>query len=281
MLRALLVLGIGLVLAPLNAGAQEAVAPLVTSGRFLRTERVGSGALSNASWVRPVSSALVPGSGQLLAGQDRGAIYVVAETFFLARFLSLRGEGRRERDRFQELAFTVARASFRPARQDTAFEYFEEMEKFVESGPFDTDPGPALVPPTDERTFNGRIWALARQTFFVDPDVTPDPGSAEFQRALEFYRGRAIGPNFQWSWRNAGLEQDLFRQSIRNSDGAFRQATQFLGLLLANHLLSAIDAFISHRLGRRATSVEVRSTIWGARDGPESIGVRAVVSVGF
>jgi hypothetical protein len=224
-----------------------------------------------------MSSALLPGSGQLLAGHDRGAIYLISEAFLAIRYFTERAEGARERDRYLDLAFGVARAPFAPAARDTAFEYFEQMEKFVESGAFDTDPGPALVPPTDIRTFNGSIWELARRTFFEDPDVPPDPQSPEFQRALAFYRERAVGPNFQWSWRNAGLEQDLFQQSIQKSDDALRQARQHLGLLLANHLISAVDAFVSNRLSGPGRPIELRSLVW--MQDPSGRDVRAMVGV--
>jgi hypothetical protein len=218
-----------------------------------------------ATWLTPALSAVVPGSGQLLTRRDRGAIYLVVEAFLATRYLSLRREARRERDRFRELAFTVARGVFNPTMRDTAFAYFEQMEKFVESGPFDLDPGPDLLPPSDERTFNGSIWALARQTFFSDPDSMPARDSEEYRRAVAFYRRRAVGPNFQWTWRNAGLEQDLFRQSIRQSDEAFRRATQQLGLLLVNHLLSAVDAFVSYRLAQNGPPLKIRSSLWRGR----------------
>lgn len=234
----------------------------------------------SAAWYRPLASLVVPGSGQFLAGQDRGVLYVAAEALFLSRFFSDRGEALREGDRFRELAFTIARGSYVPASRDTTFEYFEQMGKYIESGPFDMDSGPALVPPTDERTFNGAIWALARRTFLPDTATAPDPESEEYLRALEFYRERAIGPNFQWSWRNAGLEQDLYRQAIRRSDEAFRRATTQLGLVLANHLLSAIDAFISLRLSSNAHPIQVSTFVWkgGAAHGLRWTGM---VGLGF
>ena len=227
-------------------------------------------------WVSPVASALLPGSGQILRGRDRGAVYLAAEVFFLVRFWSLRSEASRERDQYHDLAFDVARAQFRPAKRDTVFEYFEIMEKYQDSGPFDLDPGPALIPPLDDVTFNGRLWRLARETFLPDPDAAVDTAAAEYRRALDFYAGRAIGPNFQWSWRNAGLEQDLFRQSIRRSDRAFRFATQYLGLLLANHMASAIDAFVSHRLGS-GHRAELRSAVFSGRSTHHGAGVEASV----
>ena len=130
---------------------------------------VDSSTLSSPGWVRPISSAIIPGSGQLMAGQDRGVIYLAVEAFLLIQFFSSNGEGTSQRDQYKDLAFTVARAAFVPARRDTTFEYFEQMERFIESGPFDTDPGSSLVPPTDELTYNGSIWRLARETFLVDP----------------------------------------------------------------------------------------------------------------
>ncbi len=216
---------------------------------------------SKALWIRPLSSAVIPGTGQLLGGRDRGAVYLIAETFFIARFAAEQHEGNREEARYKDLAFRVARRPYNPTIRDTAFTYFEEMAKFIESGPFDTDPGPALVPPRDESTFNGWIWKLARETFFSNPDSLPSPESIEYQRALEFYRRRAVGPNFLWSWRGAALEHDLFRVRIRTSDLAFRSATQYLGLVLVNHLVSMVDAFITERLGADRARVQLGPTV--------------------
>lgn len=216
---------------------------------------------SRAAWVRPLASAVIPGLGQLLAKNDRGAVYLVVETVFLARFIGEYRDGNREGERYRDLAFKIARRGFSPLLRDTAFGYFEEMAKFTESGPFDTDPGPGLAPPWDDRTFNGRIWRLARETFFADPDSVPAPESVEYQRAVEFYRRRAVGPGFLWSWRGAALEHDLFQQSILASDDAFRNATQQLGLLLINHLFSAVDAFVSHRLSLNGRGARLTSDV--------------------
>ncbi len=263
---------------PAGTRAQQASPP--TSLALLPPDAFALQDTTRPSWMPPVSSLIIPGSGQLMLGQERGAIYLVVEAFLIARFFRLHGEGQREGDRYRELAFTVARAPFAPTVFDTAFTYYEKLEDFRESGPFDTDPGPDLVPASDERTFNGSIWALARETFFADPDNPPDPGSEEYQRALEFYRRRAVGPNFLWSWRNAGLEQDLFRQSIRQSDEAFRAATTQLGLLLVNHLLSAIDAFLTTRLSGNRHPVEVGSAVRHRGDGT-GLGWFMTLQVGF
>jgi len=210
-------------------------------------------------WIRPLASLALPGTGQLLGHEDRGAVYLVTELYLVARYFQLRHDGRAQADRFRELAFDVARRAFTPARRDTIFEYFETMERFVASGRFDGDPGPGLSPESDPSTYNGSVWLLARRTFWSDPDVPPPPTSPEYQRALEFYLSRAVGPGFQWSWRDAPLVRDEFRTTIRNSDDAFRRAQNQLGLLLANHLVSAVDALASSRLSvaaRRPTRFE-------------------------
>lgn len=207
-------------------------------------------------WVRPLASLVVPGSGQLLGGQDRGLVYLATEIWILARAVALDREGRRERARFQELAFRVARAQFTASRQDGSFEYYESMTHFVESGAYDTDAGPGFAPESDSLSFNGSLWLLARRTYFANPDSLPDPASAPYLAALAFYQSRAVGGEFRWSWRNARLEQDVFRGAILASDDAFRAATNYFGALVLNHLGSAIDALITVRTsGRRLRAV--------------------------
>jgi hypothetical protein len=233
--------------------------------------------LRRGPWFAPVASAIVPGAGQLMRGEDRGAIYFIAEAFLLQRFISLWTASHREEDRYRELAIKIARAPFAPTLRDTVFEYFEQMGRYVESGPFDTDPGSRLVPPTDESTYNGAIWGLARRTYFSGTTTPPDT-SVTYQSALAFYRRRAIGPGFQWSWQSLPAEQDLFRQTIKQGDDNFRQATRQLGLLLANRFLSAVDAFVSEKLSHRARGLRLDHQVWLR---PEGGSPRIALQVGL
>jgi hypothetical protein len=205
-------------------------------------------------------------------------LYLAAEAFLLLRLWSLEREGRRERDAFKDLAYSVARAPFRPARRDTVFEYYEAMQSYIESGPFSSGTGSEIIPPTDESTYNGYVWQLARETFLSYPDLPPDTASEEYRRALDFYASRAVGANFQWSWRDAGLERDLFKQSIERSDGAFRLATQYLGLVLVNHLVSTIDAFVTERLGSQAS---LRSAVSAGTNPTSDVVARVLLCVEF
>jgi hypothetical protein len=218
-------------------------------------------------WLPPVASLIVPGSGQLLTQRDRGLIYLAAEGYVLSRFLQLSLGARRSAERYRDLAFTVARRGYATARRDTVFEYYETMERYTASGEFDRDPGPGFTPEPDPTTYNGSVWLLARRTFWTDPQSPPPPTSQEYQQALQFYRSHAVGPEFRWSWNGASLEQQEFRATIRSSDDAFRRAQSQIGLLLANHLTSAIDALISTRLSSGLRRPATLQTFWGGRRG--------------
>jgi hypothetical protein len=202
-----------------------------------------------APWWTPVASAIVPGSGQLMRRQRRGVPYLAAEAFLLVQYLSVRDDARDFRREYQRLA-QVARSFFTDDFPAGDFEYYERMEQFVESGAYDLDPNGSLLPETDTTTFNGFTWRLARRTFWENPDAPPPIDSEAYQRAIEFYQERAVRDEFRWSWQNAQLEQDLFRQTIERSNSAFRRTSQYLGVLIANHALSAIDAFVMVRLSR-------------------------------
>ena len=226
-------------------------------------------------WVRPVASVLVPGSGQLVAQQHRAAVYLAAELYALTRFLQLTITSHRNAAQFRDLAFQVARSGFAPTQRDTAFEYFETMQRFTDSGQFDRDAGPVFAPEADTATYNGSVWLLARRTFWSDLNTPPDPTSPAYARAVQFYEAHAVGPGYLWSWRDAQPQLGVFRETIRKSDNAFRSAQHQLGILLANHLVSAVDALISSRLARAAhRPTALRTTLAHG-----AVAVR--VSVGF
>jgi hypothetical protein len=206
------------------------------------------------AWWYPLASAVAPGLGQLLLRQDRAVAYVAMEAFVVAQYFRDREDARRQRDSYKALARRVARALFAAGGlPDGDFDYYERMEKFVESGAFDVVPGGPLEPEDDETTFNGSVWRLARETYWLDPTVPPSPQSQEYRRALAFYAERAVKPEFRWSWLNAQLEHDLFIRTIDASNRAFRRSIADLGALLANHALSTVDAYITVRLRWRAS----------------------------
>ena len=199
-------------------------------------------------WWAPLLSAVVPGLGQGMLRQQRGVVYVAAEGYLVLRALGAQRDAREQREAYREIARTVARAGFGGDRPVGEWAYYERLQYVLESGAFNRTPGAGFTPESDPSTFNGSIWLLARETFWRDPNQAPDPSSPEFQRALAFYQQRAAGEAFLWSWRDAQLEQDLYRQTIDRSNESSRLARQMVGLLLANHALSLVDSYVSVRL---------------------------------
>lgn len=203
-------------------------------------------------WWAPLASAAAPGSGQALLGQKRWLPYLAFETWALIQYIDTRRDGGRRRREYQSLARDVARSRFPGPYPVGDFEYYEHMLKSVESGDFDVLPGGGIDPETDTTTYNGRRWLDARRLFWEDPNDAPPPGSDAYLRALEFYEVNAIPTQYRWSWRLARLEYDTFRRTIVRSNVAYKRSVEYLGVIIANHALSAVDAFVTLRLRTRA-----------------------------
>lgn len=217
-------------------------------------------------WWTPLASAVVPGAGQARLGQDRFVAYAAMEGYLWIRYLTDARAGGAARRRYRDLALRVSRSQFPGPKPVGDFEYYERMEDWVASGAFDLDPGTdGVQPESDTTTYNGALWLLARRTYWAAPNAPPPPGSAPESAAMAFYLRSAVRPEFAWSWRGAPLQHDEYRGRIRASNEAFRRAAHDIGAVLANHLLSTVDAYVSMRLrvsaGEEEGSVELRGTI--------------------
>lgn len=202
------------------------------------------------AWVILASAALA-GSGQAMLGQRRFIGYLAAEGFLWTRYVQDQREGRAERTSYRNIAAEFARSQFTPNPRAGDWDYYERMEKFVESGVFDRNPGGNIVPEADTTTYNGSVWLLARETYWKDANQEPPRTSEEWRRAELFYRTRAVGPDQRWSWRGSPAAYDQFRRSIRRSNDAFRRSLTDVGVVIANHALSTVDAFVTVRLRQR------------------------------
>jgi hypothetical protein len=195
-----------------------------------------------------LASAVLPGSAQWLMGQDRWVPYLATELWAVVSHVQQRRTARDLERRYRDLAWQVARRPDRPeVRRDTVFEYYEAMAYYPSSGGF----MPNGQPETQAGTFNGEIWKLAR-ALYLPGGVDAPPGSPAYQQALNYYHSRAIPPGYGWAWGASNLEQQVFADLIVESDAAFRTATRYLGLILANHITSAVDALVSARLRQLA-----------------------------
>ena len=227
---------------PLATGHQDADEPPLSPGRAL------------------LYSALVPGLGQRKLGKGRWIAYLAVEGAAWIAFGSKQWSATQERGQYRDFAWETAR-SFDGPRIDGDFPYYEAMEKFLASGAFDTDPSaPGIQPEMDPSTFNGQAWVLATEIHFP-PGVNPLPGDPEYEAALVDYQDRAYDEQLKWSWAGQPAALTDYKELTDSSDRSFRRASQFLGVVIANHLLSGIDAFVTARIqgsGRSQIEVQIR-----------------------
>ncbi len=213
-----------------------------------------------------LSSAILPGAGQYLLKEERWVPYIAVEVWAILTYLQRRNGGRALARQYRDLASVARRVSTVLPLRDTTFEYYEAMAKHDDSGLFDTDLRPDVFQPElDETTFNGEVWRLARSLYWPGGLIFP-PESPQYLKALEYYKQHAIPPAFHWTWGGSRLEQQAFIDLISDSDEAFRTATHMLGVLVANHIVSAVDALVTARI-RYARPSGVRV---GVRSGPAS-----------
>lgn len=212
------------------------------SGPPLRAPRAGEPTPALAAG----ASALLPGAGQHLLGRDRKWIYLAVEALGWAAWVDRRSAGAEFRDRYRDFAWSQARIQTGP-RVDGDFHYYEALTKWLRSGAFDVEPGvPGVQPEEDATTYNGSIWRLAAQLHLPGGTQTP-PDDPQYVRALGYYEARAYETELLWDWTGTGDAQATYAGLIEQSDRRVRQATNVLGALFANHLVSAIDAFATAR----------------------------------
>jgi len=203
----------------------------------------------------PIASALIPGSGQLMLGNDRFIGYVALEALAWWKYAKDVSEQRSQEAAFKQLARRQARSRFTSGSPDLLpdadWAYYEHMRDYKESGSFSLSNGGPIVPETDETTYNGSRWKLAQSTFSTR------------EAALKKYLEDAVRPEFAWSWKSAQFQYDIFKQTTNKRNDANRSRFTDLMVIGANHILSMIDAFSTVRL-RAGTNANGDAAI-GAR----------------
>jgi hypothetical protein len=248
-------------LLPLSACSGSLVAPSpvdLYSATGIATGAATGDAPSTTPGKAFLLSAVLPGAGQYTQGHRRWVAYAAVEVTSWVLFGRARSRATGFRDDFEDLAWETAR-TFAGDRRDGDWKYYERLTKFARSGAYDTDRAQAgIQPEEDVTTFNGDAWKLARQLNF-SPGSEPVPGDAEYEAALEFYRDRAVTAEFEWDWTGLEMERAGFQGLIDESDAAFKDASLIGGAIVLNHVLSALDAFLSARV-TGLTEVPVRFT---------------------
>lgn len=193
-----------------------------------------------------VLSFAVPGVGQHVLGQHRQWAYFALEVAGWAAYLNRRHTAIDLRTRYRDFAWENGRIQD-GERVDGPFAYYEALSKWTQSGSFDSDgSAPGVQPETDPLTYNGSVWDRATRIFFPGGTPVPETDPA-YQRALAYYDENAFGSQLLWDWSGAPDAQKEFAALIHESDHRFSQATTALGLVIANHLISAADAYLSAR----------------------------------
>jgi hypothetical protein len=199
-------------------------------------------------------SAAIPGAGEYALHLDRWVPQIALELVAWWQYRAHRREGRAYERQYRLLACQVARRIAPGECRDTSdFEYYETMGKpaYSASGSYDGDPEtPGLQPETDPSSYNGHVWQLANELHVGDA-----------ANALAYYRTHAIPEAYSWNWGGNTLEQTVYDELIRRGDDAFRTSSRILGLILASHVTSAVDAYVAARLRElaRAPSLELHT----------------------
>ena len=197
-----------------------------------------------------LASALLPGAAQYRAGDERWVPYIAAEVYAWASYIDNRRQADRLARQYRDLAWQVARRVSVGPRRDSIFEYYEAMAdpQYGASGAYDLDQQtPGVQPETEPGTFNGDLWLLARELFFAGGQESV-AGTPSHAAALQYYQQRAIPDPYAWAWGSSILEKQTFADLISESDAASRSASRYVGLIVANHLVSAVDALVTARL---------------------------------
>lgn len=191
------------------------------------------------------ASLVVPGAGQAALGLNRWPVYLALEAGLWWLWADARHDFRDYRAAYRDVAWESARIQVEP-RVDGGWPYYEAMSHYLASGAYDVDPAAGLQPEEDPSTYNGSVWEVARGIYL--PGGAADPASPQYAAALAWYEERAAGEAFLWSWAGQEAELSEFRELIGSADDARRTQTTAVGVILANHLVSAIDALIAARL---------------------------------
>ncbi len=205
------------------------------------------------------ASLVVPGTGQAALGARRWVAYGALELASWAVRLHAQKEQRDATMGYRDLAWEVARLKGDAPRRDGSWGYYETMTTYVRSGAFDRDPSAeGIQPENDPGTYNGSVWLLARALYL--PDGAGGAGTAGYEQALAYYSAHAAEPDLLWSWEGNEGSMERFRALIGDADAASRTAGLALGAVLANHVVSAVDALIIARL-RMDTGVRLESRL--------------------
>jgi hypothetical protein len=182
--------------------------------------------------------------------QPRAAAYLGIDVYEWIQLVESTRDAHRLRAEYRRIAREVARSPFGGTFPDGPWAYYEAMSEpwYPASGRYSLGSGSEVVPETDEGTFNGQLWRKARSIYWVDIDQAPAKTDAAYTSALSFYERQAVRDDYTWTWKDNEFSRQEFVTTIARYNSATRDVRGTLGVILANHLVSAIDAFATVRI---------------------------------
>ncbi|MEA1996286.1 MAG: hypothetical protein U9N45_01540 [Gemmatimonadota bacterium] len=207
---------------------------------------------------------LVPGLTQYLDGHWRSYGYFAIEGASIAGLVYVNSKGSSNKDRYINMA--------RAARDNFAYpglrnnpdevpdpslpgygEYYEDLLKWPSSGDFDNDPSVAGVQPeTDQTTYNGHQWKIAQiNNYTHSSGGMPTPANeVEVERAIQSYQQAVYPLEYNWDWTGMDRDNEEYHRLFDKSEDGFRRRSTFATILIANHLVSGMDALVMSKINR-------------------------------
>lgn len=243
---------------------------------------------------------LVPGLPQYLRGQRRAYAFFAAEAAGISGIVYYNVQAHNRRNNYYLMArkarnnFVLGGLRNNPTEVPDVLlggygEYYEDLTKWASSGDFDKDPSlVGIQPETDRRTYNGHQWHIAKiNNYSGSHGGLPVAMSAEEEaRALEAYL-RAVYPlEYNWDWTGLDAKFTEYDRVFDSAEVSYRRRNSFTIVLIANHILSAVDMLIMEKINQagsmRANNLNLglqpRSSLTG---GPETLAFELVLSRSF
>ncbi|MCE5270173.1 hypothetical protein LLH00_02700 [bacterium] len=239
---------------------------------YAQTETgAGSPASREAEFIRNLPpgakialAALVPGLPQLMEGKRRGWAYFAAEGGSIAGMVFFNAQAHDRQDRFRAIArdarrnFVLSGLRNNPEEVTDPLaggfgEYYEDLTKWASSGDYDNDPSlDGVQPETDTRTYNGHQWEIAKINNYTGTSggIPVAKSAEEESRALAAYKEAVYPLQYNWDWTGIEDSEALYHDVFNSNDKSYRRRNRFTTVLLANHIVSAIDMLVLEKLNR-------------------------------
>ncbi|MCK4304664.1 MAG: hypothetical protein KAY24_10545 [Candidatus Eisenbacteria sp.] len=148
----------------------------------------------------------------------RARLFFTAEAGILASYIVFQGQGHVRRDRYIDYAELFAGVSNIDGKEDF---YYRNLGKYDSNAEYEDE-----------------IARSARAMYGED-----------LEKRLAYVDQYKPGPDEAWEWASIA-HREMYLEMRKDSRNSFRWADNMLGVLLLNHVLSAVDAARSAQGGR-------------------------------